>query len=38
MNLEQAAVFLAAILYFVLRLIPEEESAAPGGAPRSGSR
>jgi cytochrome c oxidase assembly factor CtaG len=25
MNVEQAAVFLAAILYFVLRLIPEEE-------------
>jgi putative membrane protein len=25
MNVEQAAVFLAAILYFVLRLVPEEE-------------
>jgi cytochrome c oxidase assembly factor CtaG len=25
MNAEQAAVFLAAILYFVLRLLPEEE-------------
>jgi cytochrome c oxidase assembly factor CtaG len=25
MNAEQSAVFLAAILYFVLRLIPEEE-------------
>jgi hypothetical protein len=25
MNAEQAAVFLAAILYFVVRLIPEEE-------------
>jgi cytochrome c oxidase assembly factor CtaG len=30
MNAEQAAVFLTAILYFVLRLIPEEERAAPG--------
>jgi cytochrome c oxidase assembly factor CtaG len=27
MNAEQAGVFLAAILYFVLRLIPEEERA-----------
>jgi cytochrome c oxidase assembly factor CtaG len=26
MNAEQAAVFLAAILYFVLRLLPEEEA------------
>jgi putative membrane protein len=25
MNAEQAAVFLAAILYFIVRLIPEEE-------------
>jgi hypothetical protein len=25
MNAEQAAVFLAAILYFVVRLIPEDE-------------
>ena len=27
MNAEQAAVFLTAILYFVVRLIPEEEHA-----------
>jgi hypothetical protein len=25
MNVEQAAVFLAAILYYVVRLMPEEE-------------
>jgi hypothetical protein len=25
MNVEQAFVFLAAILYFVVRLVPEEE-------------
>ena len=30
MNAEQAAVFLTAILYFVVRLIPEEERAASG--------